>query len=680
MTKYYLDDPMPRSLPLSKPLVLALALALGTGAASATPFIIAGNGTTAQTLGSASGETGSILPGGSLVLGGSTVAVNITGNNAVLDNQGTMLQTGSGRVIRDNKGVSGLVVNNGSAAHAGAIMRSADGDVIQMNVPAASVTLNNYGTMQSLNASAGGAQAVDFSAMTGANVVNNHAGGLMQAFEADAVRPGANGVVDNAGTIRSTTANGGSSDGIDGQKNSGIVVTNRGLVDGGRHGITAEQASGNTSFTMTVTNALGGIIRGNNGSGLNLDGVNAGQVLTVANRGTIVGNGVSGDGDGIDADGLVDIVNAGIIRSTNAFNLLSAGLAYSEGITAGGGRIVNSGTIEGLVAAGNKNAVGRGITLAGNDITSGALAGTREGLYGNTTIVNQAGGTIRGQGDSAIVAEGAASGFTVTIHNHAGGLIVGGGASTAAIRAGADNTVIVNAGTIDGDSSGKAIQMGAGSNAIVINGGQAKVVGNIDGGTGRTTLLVDAGAGNAFAYAGAISNVAGVEIRTGDVTLSGQSSYKGATLLSGGSLTLDGADRIAADSGLVLAGGLLNLNGDQTFASLSLEDDSAIDFGDGALSFKGLGTIAAGKTLALDDVLGGSAYVLRFLGDVVDDASFQDLMRMTTADGMLLRFGFDGTWTNVIAGAGEVPEPSGIALVLGGLGLLGLARRRRNAA
>jgi hypothetical protein len=47
--------------------------------------------------------------------------------------------------------------------------------------------------------------------------------------------------------------------------------------------------------------------------------------------------------------------------------------------------------------------VGRGITLAGNDITSGALKGTREGLYANAIITNQSGGLIRGQSDSAIV-------------------------------------------------------------------------------------------------------------------------------------------------------------------------------------------------------------------------------------------------------------------------------------
>lgn len=663
--------------PLRAAIVVAF-MAAASAPALATPFTIAGVVTKAQTLGA--GELGTVNAGSTLTVSGSTVAVTVNGSNATLNNAGTIAQTGTGRAIRDNTGVSNLVVNNTGA------IRTADADVIQMNVPASSVTLNNYGSMTSSNASAGGAQAVDFSVVTGANVVNNYAGATLIASEADAVRPGANGVVNNAGTIRSTTATGSSSDGIDGQSNSGIRVTNAGtgLVDGARHGITAGQASAATDFTMMVTNAAGGIIRGNNGSGINIDGVNVRQTLTVTNAGTIVGNGVTGDGDGIDADGLVDItnVNGGIIRSTNAFSAPASGLAYSEGITAGGGRIVNAGTIEGLVAAGNTNAVGRGITLAGNDITSGALSGTREGLYGNATITNQAGGLIRGQSDSAIVAEGAASGFTVTINNNAGATILGGGTVNAAIRGGADRTVITNAGVIDGGSSGKAIQMGGANNVLIISGGAARVVGGIDGGSGgKNTMTVDAGKGNTFAYAGAISNFASVEFKSGTTTLTGQSTYSGATILSGGTLALVGADRIGADSALVLAGGTLDISraGTQTFANLSLTDSSAIDFGASSLTFNGLGNIAAGENLTLLDVQSASNYVLRFLGDFMNDANFQELMRHTSIGNLTVMYSYDGMYTNVL-GVSDVPEPASIALVIGGVGLLGAMRRRRRAA
>ena len=646
--------------------VLCAALALMMVSAAATPFSIAGNATTAQTLGS--GETGTVAPGAALTVAGAAVAVTVTGNNATLNNQGSIVQTGNGRAIRDNTGVVNLVVNNGSATNAAATIRTADGDVIQMNKPAASVTLNNYGALVSLNASAGGSQAVDFAAMTGANVVNNYAGGVINASEADAVRPGANGVVFNAGTIQSTTPSGSSSDGIDGQENSGIRITNAGtgVVDGGRHGITGGAATAATGYTMNVTNDAGGVIRGSNGAGINLDGFNANQVATVVNRGTITGNGVTGDGDGVDVDGMVNITNSGIIRSINAFGAAGTGLAYSEGISAGGGTIVNAGRIEGLVAAGNTNAVGRGITLAGNDLANG----TREGIYGNTSVTNQSGGVIRGGSDAAIVAAGAASGYTITINNNAGATILGGGAANAAIRTVGDRTSIVNAGTIDGASSGKAIEMGSANNSLVISGGNAAVIGSINGGAGgANTMVVDAGAGNTFSYAGAISNFNSVSIASGAVTFSGQSSYTGATILNGGTLTLVGADRIASGSALVLAGGLLNVvetGSGQTFASLSLEDNSTIYYSDAPLTFSALGNIVAGKTLTLTDVFGGAGTALRFVGDVSGNFGFLDLMSALRSSAGALSFNFDGAYTNIA----QVPEPGTVALFGGGLLLL----------
>ena len=649
-------------------MALAALLPWSAGTALATTFSITGPGviTTGQTLGSGSGETGTVTDTGALTVGGGTNAVTITGNNATLTNLGTISQTGSGRVVRDNTGVTGLTINNGSTTNATAVMQAKDGDVVQMNRSPASVTLNNYGQMTSTNASAGGAQVVDFNAiLSGANVVNNFATGRIQASDADAVRPGVNGVVNNFGTISATRTGNSSSDGIDAQSNSGVQITNGVIsgssfdatarVSGARHGITG----GNTSITvnggaysMGITNS--GTILGNSGSGINMDGINGQQLVSIVNHGLITGNGVTADGDGIDVDGLLNLTNTGTIRSLNAQN------NTSEGITAGGGTIVNAGTIQGSISAPAGNTgTGRGITIAGVD-----TSGSPEAPYGPTTIVNS--GLIKGDSDSAIAfTSNLISGFANTITNLVSGILQGGGTAVA-LKTGADNDTVYNQGTIRADSSGKAIDLGAGNNALVIQGPLAQVIGDINGGVGGINkVTVEAGAGNTFGYDGFMSNFASLAVQSG-------------------TLALNGADRIASGTDLILNGGTLQLqntagvNG-QTFASLNLLDDSFIDLGGAMMSFDAIGEIVAGNTLSVLDYMYdlSPSYALRFLGDWSGNSTFLALMGSTTINGQQVRYNFDGTYTDVLA----VPEPATLALLLQGVGVMGFmaVRRRRKA-
>jgi hypothetical protein len=585
-----------KGIPMKARLLQSVAVAaiglLAAPTAYAGSFTIPPNSTSAQTLGT--GQSGSIGVTGTLNVSGSSVAVTISGDSATLTNLGILEQTGTGRAIRDgSSAATKLTVTNGSATDSTAEMYTNDADVIQMNKSGSSVTLNNYGQMISNNASAGGAQVVDFNAITtGANTVNNYATGVMHAYEADAVRPGVNGLVDNYGKIISTTTTGSSSDGVDAQTNSGVQIINEtntsgpttgGLIEGGRHGITGGQADAATAFTMTVTNNVGATIQGDNGSGINIDGFKTAsgfgtlETVTVYNYGAITGDGVTGDGDGIDVDGVLNLTNTGTIKSIDAQG------SASEGLSVGGGTIINSGTIEGSVKAGNvTGAVGRGITLTGNDISPTE----RDPIYADAIVTNQAGGKIIGDTDSGIAVVGfTSSGHTVTIDNQAGALIQGGGATTGAIDASNsfDPVSITNAGTIDGSSSGKAIVLGGGDNTVTISGGAASVKGDMSGGVGGVNkLFFDIGHGNSFSYSGAVSNFATAEVKSGTANLGGSISAPvtvdagaylspgasgvgslavgGLTLTAGGGVVID-LDPAHGSSDVMTVNGAVALNG-----------------------------------------------------------------------------------------------------------------------
>ena len=257
---------------ISLSILLSVGLILGISPATANTITLSGtNNTTAETLSGSSG-TFSLAASGALTISSGTAALTLNGSNPSTEsvtNLGTIDQTGSAQSIVDAGGHMTITINNGSSSNSAATLETSNGDVIHMDHATNNITLNNYGSIISSNSSAGGNQAVDWNGITtGSTTLDNYSTGLIQASEADAVRPGVNGFVYNSGTIKSTTATGSSSDGIDAQNNAGVTIVNAAglgtgganMIEGGRHGITggadtdSKDPTFDLPFSMTVTN------------------------------------------------------------------------------------------------------------------------------------------------------------------------------------------------------------------------------------------------------------------------------------------------------------------------------------------------------------------------------------------------------------------------------------------
>lgn len=578
-------------------LVLLTALAFSLEARadfSPGPNPITGT-TGAQTL---SSGTGTVATGGKISTSGGTVGVTMSGTNTSLVNSGSILQTGTGRAVQANGTNLSIQNNSGGVIQT----QSSDGIRAGNSNSATSISLTNDGRIEVL--AGDGGQAIDWAGITsGANSITNT--GTIRDTGEDAVRPGANGIVTNSGTIQAIMVGDSGSDGIQ-ASSSGVQVFNTGSISG-RHGITGGRApddpDGPLAINISVTNNVGGTISGASGSGINID--NLSSTATVTNRGTITGGSTTGDSDGIDVDGTLTLNNYGIIRSLDA----SGAGNNSEGLAIGGGSVTNyaGGEITGQIVTGAGTGVGRGITV---DDSSGG------GAVQALTLDNS--GLIRGYSGAGISIAG---NFADTITNQSGGVIRGGG-SEAAIQMGGGNDTLTNRGAIQADGTGAAVDLGAGDDTMRIFGNSASIVGNVSGGSGTNTLEIGPGTGGTFSYGGQFSNFSAVNVTSGRVILTGASTYSGGTTIAGGAaLFANNTLGSATGTGAVTVQNLGLLGGSGRIGgNVSLANGGVIAPGNSP------GTLSIGGSLSLVD---GS----RFAFDLGPNAASSDLL---TIDGQLI--------------------------------------------
>ncbi|MFN3623177.1 MAG: autotransporter domain-containing protein [Hyphomicrobium sp.] len=449
---------------------LALSASAVFSAQAASFDITSGTVTTPQTL--ADGETGNVASGAELSVtanGGSGNAVTVNGNTVVITNAGLIQNLGTGRAIQAPSG--GGTTRNITLNNSGTISSADDAFRINVNVSGGTIIVDNSGTIHSNTG-----QGLDFNAIhagTATIEIYNRAGGLIESDGHDAIRPGQNGLVDNAGTISNVNADPLERSAIRGDEATNFTVINRasGVIEGAHHGVdqNINGVAGNpASSFVTVTNY--GTIRGNNGSGVGSDGFG-----TVTNYGRITGaylGSGNGDGDGVDIDYIGTVTNYGIIEGTGAGGVDSGGFAnHSEGIAMGGGTIINAA---GALISG----ADRGILIDNGSAGSawGAVtienAGTIQGLAGDAiSVVGNYDDTLLNSG--LIIGNIDLGGGTNILDNLEGGVLEVG----STLHVGVGNT-LNNAGTISPGGTGtitttlltgSLVQSATGALAIDIN-------------------------------------------------------------------------------------------------------------------------------------------------------------------------------------------------------------------
>jgi hypothetical protein len=331
-----------------------------------------------------------------------------TGDNITVTCTGTILNQGPGLNIGygSTAGQNGLTINVQGAA-------SVTGTSIGINVNNNNI-INNLGTITTFGS-----------------------GGIGDVFGINA--NGINLTVNNSGTIGRLDIPDNIFDFAGINAGSGLLVTNN--AGGTIQGSFGIQALGNS----TVVNS-GLIIGGGGGEGI--DSLASPSVLTVTNNSTGV---ITGDSFGINALSAV-VFNSGTIFSVNA-----------------GGTGLNANTLI-LTNFASGLITGDGFGVSGNQtptltITNfGTISATGLGGFGVqgnvVNIVNS--GTISATAGGG--AFNAISMFSGSVVNNAGGLIISDSAAIAAFG----NTSIFNAGTIDGTTSGVAIQFSSGGNTLTL--------------------------------------------------------------------------------------------------------------------------------------------------------------------------------------------------------------------
>ncbi|MBN8943521.1 MAG: autotransporter domain-containing protein [Rhizobiales bacterium] len=532
--------------------------------------------------GSGGGGGGGLGAGGGLLVGsGANVtitSVTFTGNTATggKGGNGGVAQNAAADPVNGGRGGDGGTMNNAGGTGGGGIGGTGGTSGTQGTAGQAGTALGDGG------GGGGGSGTTNSTSYT-----SNNPGGIGNGGGGSG-RPGGDGVTNNNGSQGPGT-DGGSGGNGGGAQGGAVYVATGGtltILDTGISGATVTGGAGGSNGVgqgPSSINGSPGATGTASGAGIFLSGV---QANIGVSSGTLTYADTIG-GTGLTAGGVTTAIN-----KTGAGTLvLSAVNTFTGNVNISGGTLSIAATAN-LGNAGNDVMIGNGGTLAVTATTT--LAAARAfGISGTSTIDVAASTTTTLQG--------------VISDNGAAGSLFKSGAGTLVLSAANTYTgaTTVDAGTL---RMGAANAIPAGT-TLTANGtfdlnNFNLSVGSLAGAASGSVLLgtatLTAGSNNAdTTFAGGISGAGGLtKVGSGALTLTGTSSYLGATTVSGGALIVNGAiaSDVTAQSGSVLGGagavGPITVQSGATLAPGSS--------GIGTLTVNGNATLAAGSLTIIE--------------------------------------------------------------------------------
>ncbi|UNO35380.1 autotransporter-associated beta strand repeat-containing protein [Salmonella enterica subsp. enterica serovar Abeokuta] len=389
---------------------------------------------------------------------------------------------------------------------------------------------------------------------------------------------------------------------------------------------------------------------------LTLSGANSYSGGTLISDGTLVASNVEALGTG-------DVTNDAVLE-------LNTGGDFDNAIS-GSGQVVKSG--DGTLTLSGSNTYRGGTTISGGTLVASNVEALGSGdITDNATLELNTGGDFDNaiSGSGQVVKSGDETLTLSGANSYTGGTTISGGTLIAsnveALGTGdvTDDAVLElnTGGDFDNAISGSGQVVKSGDETLTLSGANSYSGGTLisDGtliasnvealGTGDVTNNATLELNTVGDFDNAISGSGQVVKSGGDtLTLSGNNSYTGGTLISGGTLVATSVD--ALGSGDVTDNAVLELNTGGTFDNVTSGSGQVVKSGDETLTLSGANSYTGGTTISGGTLIASNVEALGS-GDVTDNAT------------LMLNTG--GDFTNNIGGTGRVEKSGDETLTLSG--------------